>query len=107
MAREAARAKAPKENANPNRGVIRVAHSHARTIRENGMVTRQERLAEFMSSGEPPAEICEILCEDHNGRYMPPFLGRFAHGHWRNSDTGKRVEVQAVGWRSQRRALGK
>jgi hypothetical protein len=38
---------------------------------------------------------------------MPPFLGRFAHGHWCNSDTGERVEVQAVGWRSQRRALGK
>ena len=70
------------------------------------MATRQERLAEFMSSGEPPAEICEILCEDHNGTYMPPFLGRFSHGLWRNSKTGERVEVSVVGWRPPR-ALGR
>jgi len=70
------------------------------------MVTRQERLAEFMSSGEPPAEICEILCEDHNGTYMPPFLGRFAHGHWRNSDTEECVEVQVVGSRPAAMRIG-
>ena len=71
------------------------------------MATRQERLAEFTSSGEPPAEICEILCEDHNGTYMPPFLGRFSDRLWRNSDTGERVEVSVVGWRPRRRTLGK
>ena len=57
------------------------------------MTTRHEGLAEFTSSGEPPAQNCEILCEDHNGTYMPPFLGRFSHGLWRNSKTGDRVEV--------------
>ena len=44
------------------------------------MATRQKRLAEFTSSGEPPAQTCEILCEDHNGTYMPRFLGRFSDG---------------------------
>jgi hypothetical protein len=71
------------------------------------MATRQERLAEFTSSGEPPAQTCEILCQDHNGTYMPHFLGRFSDGLWRNSDTGERVEVSVVGWRPRRRKLGK
>lgn len=70
------------------------------------MATRQKRLAEFTSNGEPPAQTCEILCEDHNGTYLPRFLGRFSDGAWRNSDTGERVEVQVVGWRPQR-ALGR
>jgi hypothetical protein len=76
-------------------------------VRENGMATREERLAEFTSSGEPPTQSCEILCEDHNGTYLPRFLGRFSDGVWRNSDTGERVEVRVVGWRPQRRALGR
>ena len=37
---------------------------------------------------------------------MPPFLGRFSHGLWRNTKTGERVEVSVVGWRPPR-ALGR
>ena len=39
------------------------------------MATRRERLAEFTSSCDPPAQTCEILCEDHNGTYLPRFQG--------------------------------
>jgi hypothetical protein len=32
------------------------------------MVTRQQRIDDFDSAGEPPAgELMELLCEDHNG----------------------------------------
>jgi hypothetical protein len=35
------------------------------------MVTRQQRVDEFGSDGEPPAgEPVELLCEDHNGTYV-------------------------------------
>ncbi|SEE03070.1 hypothetical protein SAMN05444161_4669 [Rhizobiales bacterium GAS191] len=71
------------------------------------MATRQDRLAEFTSHGEPPADACELLCEDHNGTYVPPFMGHFSGGVWRNSKTGGRVEVPVVGWRTQRRASGR
>jgi hypothetical protein len=38
------------------------------------MVTRQQRIDEFGSDGEPPAgELMELLCEDHNGTYALPF----------------------------------
>ena len=35
------------------------------------MVTRQQRLNDFDSDGQPPAgELMELLCEDHNGTYV-------------------------------------
>ena len=38
------------------------------------MVTRQQRIDDFDSAGEPPAgELMELLCEDHNGTYVLPF----------------------------------
>src|SRR5258707_1229221 len=38
------------------------------------MVTRQQRLNDFESNGQPPAgELMELLCEDHNGTYVLPF----------------------------------
>jgi hypothetical protein len=38
------------------------------------MATRQKRLDDFDSNGEPPAgELMELLCEDHNGTYVLPF----------------------------------
>ncbi|SDR58301.1 hypothetical protein SAMN05519103_06075 [Rhizobiales bacterium GAS113] len=70
------------------------------------MPTRQNRLAEFTSHGEPPAQACEILCEDHNGTYVPPFMGLFSGGIWRNSKTGGQVEVPVIGWRTQRGSSG-
>jgi hypothetical protein len=42
------------------------------------MLTRQQRLDQLGSDGEPPAgELMELLCEDHNGTYatFPLSLG--------------------------------
>jgi hypothetical protein len=69
---------------------------------ENRMATRSSRLAEFTSNGEPPTEACEILCEDHNGTYVPRFMGCFSDGMWRNAQTGVRLEVSVIGWRAGR-----
>jgi hypothetical protein len=67
------------------------------------MATRNGRLAEFTSNGEPPTQACEILCEDHNGTYVPRFMCRFSDGIWRNAETGVGVEVSVIGWRTPRR----
>ena len=38
------------------------------------MATRQQRINNFNSDGEPPAGYwMELLCEDHNGTYVLPF----------------------------------
>ena len=39
------------------------------------MVTRQERIDAFTHQGVPPAnQPLEVLCEDHVGTYVIPFL---------------------------------
>jgi hypothetical protein len=49
------------------------------------MATRQHRLDDFESDGEPPAgELMELLCEDHNGTYVIPFPCRWVDGTWRS-----------------------
>ena len=63
------------------------------------MATRSERLAEFLSEGRPPAQACEVLCEDHNGTYSPRFLCRFSDGIWRNAETGIAPKASVIGWR--------
>ncbi len=68
------------------------------------MATRSGRIAEFTSIGAPPTQACEILCEDHNGTYVPRFMCRFADGMWHNAETGARVEVSVIGWRERRRS---
>ena len=64
------------------------------------MVTRQARLAEFPNpidreSGGP----FEILCEDHNGTYLLPFLCLWTVGEWRSAATGEVIEARVIGWR--------
>jgi hypothetical protein len=47
------------------------------------MVTRQQRLDDFDSAGEPPAgELMELLCEDHNALtcFLFPVFGLTARG---------------------------
>jgi hypothetical protein len=66
------------------------------------MVTRQQRLDQFGSDGEPPAgELMELLCEDHNGTYALPFPCRWMDGAWRSGSTGHRIQVNVIGWRPQ------
>jgi hypothetical protein len=42
------------------------------------MATRQERIDVFVHEGTPPTDRpLEILCEDHVGTYVIPFLCRW------------------------------
>ena len=64
------------------------------------MATRQERLDAFASEGEPPpGQPLELLCEDHVGTYVLPFLSHWLDGSWRNADTGGQIQVTVIGWR--------
>jgi hypothetical protein len=64
------------------------------------MATRQQRLDAFAHDGEPPLhEPLELLCEDHVGTYVLPFLCRFADASWHSVETGQRIEATVVGWR--------
>ncbi len=64
------------------------------------MATRQERIDAFIHSGTPPAnEPFELLCEDHVGTYLIPFLCRWKDGEWWGADSNTRVEATVVGWR--------
>ena len=45
------------------------------------MVTRQERIDAFTHQGVPPAnQPLEVLCQDHVGTYVIPFLCRSSSG---------------------------
>jgi hypothetical protein len=64
------------------------------------MVTRQERINDFTHDGVPPAnQPLEILCEDHVGTYVIPFLCQWISGAWHSVDTGSLIEVTVIGWR--------
>ncbi len=64
------------------------------------MATRQERLDAFLTEGEPPSDRrLELLCEDNNGTYVPPFLCCWVDGAWRNATTGAAIEAAVLGWR--------
>jgi hypothetical protein len=66
------------------------------------MATRQQRLDAFIHEGEPPADrLLEVLCEDHVGTYVVPFLCRWSGADWRNAATGARIEATIIGWRER------
>jgi len=62
------------------------------------MATREQRLKEF-NSGSPPDRPVEVLCEDHNGTYVLPYLCHWKDGAWHNSESHKTIEAKVVGWR--------
>jgi hypothetical protein len=65
------------------------------------VATRQQRLLQFRSNGEPmTGEPFELLCEDHNGTYVLPFPCCWADGAWQSMTTGLQIQVTVVGWRS-------
>jgi hypothetical protein len=65
------------------------------------MAARQERIDAFSHGGSPPAdEPLELLCEDHIGTYVIPFLCRWRNGTWQSFDTHKRIEATVLGWRA-------
>jgi hypothetical protein len=67
------------------------------------MATRKARIDEFTHEGLPPSDQpLEVLCEDHVGTYVLPFLCRWHEGAWQNVDTATRVDASIVGWREHR-----
>ena len=65
------------------------------------MVTRGERLADFVTDRDPAADLpVELLCEDHVGTYLLPFPCRRTEGAWRNGRTGDAIQAQVLGWRA-------
>lgn len=61
---------------------------------------RQRRLAAFPGEGMPPSgTACQLLCEDHVGTYVLPYLCHWSDGTWRNVGTGAPVKTGVVGWR--------
>jgi hypothetical protein len=68
------------------------------------MATRQERIDAFSHDGTPPIDQpLELLCEDHVGTYVIPFLCQWHDGAWQSLDTDKRIEATVIGWRVPRR----
>jgi hypothetical protein len=64
------------------------------------MATRQERIDEFNHEETPPTDQpLELLCEDHVGTYVIPFLCRWRNGAWQSLDTDKGIEARVLGWR--------
>src|SRR6202163_4176067 len=67
---------------------------------QDRMATRQERIDAFTHDGVPPADQSfELLCEDHVGTYVIPFLCRWSSGAWHSVDTSSPIEARVVGWR--------
>jgi hypothetical protein len=57
------------------------------------MVSRQHRIASFSHDGIPPTDQpLELLCEDHDGTYVIPFLCQWRNGAWQGLDTDKPIE---------------
>jgi hypothetical protein len=68
------------------------------------MATRQERIDAFVHDGTPPTDRpLEILCEDHVGTYVIPFLCRWRDSIWRSMKTDRPIEVAVIGWREPKR----
>ena len=64
------------------------------------MATRAARLDEFITNGVPEAGLLvELLCEDHVGTYLLPFLCRSTAEGFRNDQIGEAIMGVVVGWR--------
>lgn len=64
------------------------------------MATRQQRLDAFNHEGTPPAgRPFELLCQDHVGTYVIPFLCRWSDDGWKSAETNTRIEAVVIGWR--------
>lgn len=63
------------------------------------MATREHRLAEFNAGAPPPDWPLQLLCEDHNGTYVLPYLCQWHGEVWRNRDSGEAIAAAVVGWR--------
>jgi hypothetical protein len=65
------------------------------------MTTRQQRMDAFVHEGDPPADQpLELLCEDHIGTYLIPFMCRWTSPDWQSAETGERIQATVIGWRA-------
>jgi hypothetical protein len=72
------------------------------------MVTRSERLGDFVPDREPAPDVAvQLLCEDHVGTYVVPFPCRRTEGAWLNVKTGEAIDAVVVGWRELQSGLRK
>src|ERR1700687_3140741 len=83
-------------------GCIAFLQSLNGTDNQDRMATRQERIGAFTHEGVPPAEQpLELLCEDHVGTYVVPFLCRWSSGAWQSVATSTPIQATVVGWRAR------
>jgi hypothetical protein len=65
------------------------------------LATRAARLDEFITDAVPePDMLVELLCEDHVGTYLLPFLCRSTAEGFQNEQTGEAITGSVVGWRA-------
>jgi hypothetical protein len=64
------------------------------------MVTRRNRLNDFITDRDPPPDdLVQVLCEDHVGTYVISFPCQRTDGTWRNQATGEVIAGVVIGWR--------
>jgi len=87
-----------KHAARPSRALVHRIRN--RTDDQYCMATRQQRIDAFIHEGVPAADQSfELLCEDHVGTYVIPYLCRWQGGAWHSVATASRIEATVVGWR--------
>ncbi len=65
------------------------------------MATRSARLHEFITDIAPPSDsLVELLCEDHVGTYLLPYLCRSTAEGFQNERSGELIQGRVVGWRA-------
>ena len=72
------------------------------------MVARATRLDEFITDGAPALDtLVELLCEDHVGTYLLPYLCRSTAEGFRNERTKELIHGWVVGWREPNNFVGR
>jgi hypothetical protein len=63
------------------------------------VMTRLERFNNFSQTDPPSGEPVHILCEDHHGTYLVPYLCRYVEGKWL-TERGTPITAKVAGWRA-------
>ena len=67
---------------------------------DTALATYASRLADFVVDRAPAIDqAVEVLCRDHVGTYVPPFVCAWTGEHWLNTSTGQALEAEVLGWR--------
>ena len=71
------------------------------------MVRRVNRLSQFVSDQLPSAGTkVQLLCEDHVGTYVLPFLCRWTEScGWTIAKTQEPLKAEVLGWREPQSGL--